>query len=246
MPVELLAAQRAEDHDVVEPVEELRLEVRRGRPPCTASRRRSSGTDWSAMSCEPEVRRQDQDRVPEVDRAALAVGEPAVVEHLQQHVEDVRVRLLDLVEQHDGVRTPPHRLGELAAGLVADVAGRRADQPGHRVLLGVLAHVDADHRPLVVEQELRQRLGQLGLADAGRAEEQERAGGPVGVGDAGARPADGVGRRRGRRRAGRRPAWRARPPCAAASGSRPRAAGRRGCRSRPGRPRRCRRGRPPP
>ena len=30
------------------------------------------------------------------------------------------------------------------------------------------------------------RLGQLGLADAGRAEEQEGAGGPVGIGDAGA------------------------------------------------------------
>ena len=38
------------------------------------------------------------DGVLEVDRAALAVGQPAVVEHLQQHVEDVRVRLLDLVE----------------------------------------------------------------------------------------------------------------------------------------------------
>ena len=38
-------------------------------------------------------------RVPEVDRAALRVGQPPVVEHLQQHVEDVRVRLLDLVEQ---------------------------------------------------------------------------------------------------------------------------------------------------
>src|SRR3712207_8467602 len=58
----------------------------------------------------------------------------------------------------------PPLFRSLPAGLVADVAGRRADQPGHRVLLGVLAHVDADHGPLVVEQELRQRLGQLGLA----------------------------------------------------------------------------------
>ena len=44
-----------------------------------------------------------------------AVGEAAVVEHLQQHVENVRVRLLDLVEQdHEygrrrtaSVRWPP-------------------------------------------------------------------------------------------------------------------------------------------
>jgi hypothetical protein len=46
-----------------------------------------------------EVRGHDDERVAEVDRAALAVGQPAVVEHLQQHVEHVRVRLLDLVEQ---------------------------------------------------------------------------------------------------------------------------------------------------
>ena len=159
----------------------------------TAARRRSSGDRLVGDELRAEVRGQDQDGVPEVDRPALAVGEPAVVEHLQQDVEDVGVRLLHLVEQHHGVRTPPHRLGELPAGLVADVAGRRADQPGHRVLLGVLAHVDADHRPLVVEQELRQRLGQLGLADAGRAEEEEGTGRAVGVGDAGPGPADGVG-----------------------------------------------------
>ena len=87
----------------------------------------------------------------------------------------------------------PHRLGELAALVVADVAGRRADEAGHRVLLHVLAHVDADHGPLVVEEELGQRPGQLGLADAGRPEEQERADRPVRVGEAGPAAADGVG-----------------------------------------------------
>ena len=33
--------------------------------------------------------------------AALRIGQAAVVEHLQQQVEDVGMRLLDLVEQHD-------------------------------------------------------------------------------------------------------------------------------------------------
>jgi hypothetical protein len=39
------------------------------------------------------------------------------------------VRLLDLVEQHHRVGPAPHRLGQLAALVVADVARRRADQP---------------------------------------------------------------------------------------------------------------------
>jgi len=34
----------------------------------------------------------------------VVVGQRAVVHHLQQHVEDVRVRLLDLVEQQYRVR----------------------------------------------------------------------------------------------------------------------------------------------
>ena len=44
-----------------------------------------------------------------------------------------------------------------------------------------------------VEHELGERAGQLGLADAGRAEEQERADRAVGVLQAGARAAQRVG-----------------------------------------------------
>jgi hypothetical protein len=131
-------------------------------------------------------------RVREVDRASLAVGEATVVEHLQQHVEHVGVGLLDLVEQDDRVGPAAHGLGELTALVVADVAGRCADQPRHRVLLHVLAHVDAHHRSLVVEQELGERAGELGLADAGGAEEHERPDRSVGVGQAGPAATDRV------------------------------------------------------
>ena len=84
----------------------------------------------------------------------------------KQDVEHVRMRLLDLVEQHHLVGPPPHRLGQRPALLVADIARRRTDQPGDRVLLHIFGHVDAHERGVVVEQEARQRLGQLGLADA--------------------------------------------------------------------------------
>jgi hypothetical protein len=77
------------------------------------------------------------------------------------------VRLLDFVEQHHRVRTAAHRLGEVTALLIADIARRRADQARHGVLLHELGHVDAHHRLFGVEQELRQRLAQLRLADTG-------------------------------------------------------------------------------
>ena len=137
-----------------------------------------------------DVRGHDHDHVPEVDLAALRVGQLPVLEDLQQDVEHVRVRLLDLVEEDDRVRLAAHGLGELAAFVVADVARRRADEPGHGVLLHVLRHVDLDHRVLVAEQELGERAGELGLPDARRAEEDERAGRPLRILDPGAGAAD--------------------------------------------------------
>ncbi len=116
--------------------------------------------------------------------AALAVGEATVIEHLQKHVEHVRVRLLHLIQQDDGVGPAANRLGELTALVVPHVSGRCADEALDAELLHVLGHVDAHKRTLVVEQALGKRLGQLGLTNAGGAEEEEAADGAVGVGKA--------------------------------------------------------------
>src|SRR5919199_2770319 len=120
------------------------------------------------------VGRHDDDRVAEIDLAPLGVGQPPVVHDLEQDVEDLGVGLLDLVQQDHRVRLAAHGLGQLAALLVADVARRRTDQPSHGVALHELGHVDLDHRVLAAEHELGQRADQLGLADAGRPEEDER------------------------------------------------------------------------
>ena len=106
-----------------------------------------------------DVARHDDDGVLEVDLAALGVGQTTLLENLQQDVEHVRMRLLDLVEQDDRVRLAANQLGELAALVEADVAGRRADQARDRVLLHVLGHVERDERVLAAEQERRERLG---------------------------------------------------------------------------------------
>ena len=206
---------------------------------CTASSFCSVESDGSMRYWLPRFDVRIEDRVAEVDRAALAVGEAAVVEHLQQHVEDLGVRLLDLVEQDHRVRAPAHGLGELAALLVADVAGRGADEARDGELLAVLAHVDADHRAA------RRRRGtprapwraRSCRRRSGRGTGRSRSGGR------GRRCPRGCGARRPRPRAprpsGRSAACRARSRGAAASRSRPAAGGRPGCRSTGRRPRRC-------
>ena len=120
-----------------------------------------------------DVRGHDDDGVAEVHGAALAVGETAVVEDLQEDVENVVVGLLDLVEENHAVGPAADGFGKLAAFLVTDVAGRRADEPGHGVFLHVFAHVDADDVFLAVEERFGEGAGQLGFADTGGAEENE-------------------------------------------------------------------------
>ena len=105
-----------------------------------------------------QIRGHDDHRVREVHGASLLVRQTTIVEHLQEQVPHVRMRLLHLVQQNHVVRTSADRLRELTALLVAHVAGRSAHQPRHRVLLHVLRHVDAHDVLLVVEQLQRQLL----------------------------------------------------------------------------------------
>src|SRR5690606_2971309 len=137
-----------------------------------------------------EVRGEDQHGVLEVDRATLTVGQTAVLEDLQQSVVDLRVRLLDLVEQDDEERLAAHLLGELAALVVADVAGRGTEEPRRGEAVVELAHVDLDERVVLAEQEVRQRLGELGLTDTRRSGEDERARRALRILQAGTRATD--------------------------------------------------------
>src|SRR4051794_808676 len=194
--LDLLQGERLEEDDLVDAVEELGPEAG-----AQLAHDAVAGVLADlAVVVDPveqvhraDVRRHDDDRVAEVDRAPLRIGQAAVVEELQERVEDVGVRLLDLVEEHDAVGLAPHGLGELAALLVADVTGRGAHQPADGVALLVLAHVEADDVVLGVEQRRGERARELRLADAGRPEEDEGADRPPRVLDPRAGADDGVG-----------------------------------------------------
>src|ERR1035437_3593520 len=180
---DLRLGQLREHDDVVRPVEELRPKVLFELVGDLVLHPLIAGLDV-ATGCKPEgltlgdvtgakVRGHDDHGVLEVHDPAVSISEAAILEDLQQRVEDVSVGLLNLVEEHDGERLAADLLGQLAALLVAHVARRRTEQPGDRVLLAVLGHVELDQRVLVAEKELRQRLGQLGLTYASGTGEDE-------------------------------------------------------------------------
>ena len=135
-----------------------------------------------------QVGSHDDDSILEVYYPALAIGEPAIIQNLQEHVEHIPMCLLNLIQQDDAVRAAAHCLGQLAALIVAHIARRRTNQPCHRVLLHVLAHVNADHAALIIKESLCQRLGQLSLAHAGRPQEDKGANRPLRCLDTGTGP----------------------------------------------------------
>ena len=194
--------QLLEHDDVVQTVEELRAELLlefRGHLFLHAlvarlavrAQAETGVCGLGDVSC-AEVGGQDDDGVLEVHLAPLTVGQMAVVEHLQQRVEDVGVGFFDFVEQHHGERLATHLFGEFAAFLVADVSRGRSKQARCRVLFGEFRHVNADQRVFVVEQEFGERLGELGLTHTGRTGEDERARRALRVFQADARTADGT------------------------------------------------------
>ena len=200
---ELLGGERLEDHDLVHAVQELGTEVLLelghdaaldllvGEAARALGREAHGGGLGDVTGA--DVGRHDDDGVGEVDVATLAVGEATFLQDLEQDVEDVGVRLLHLVEEDDRVRAPADGLGELAALVVAHVARGRADELGDGVLLHELGHVEGDERLLGTKEELGERLGELGLAHARGAEEDERAAGATRVLERAAAAPDGLG-----------------------------------------------------
>ena len=191
---DLLLGKRGEKHRLINPVEELWTEgaaQQRVHRFIGLLRDASVRADRVEQDVRPQVGGHDDNSIFEVHCPALRIGDPPVVKDLKKDIEDVGMRFFHLIEQYDRVGLTADRLGQLAALIVADVSGRRPNQTGDGVFLHIFAHIDPHHAAFIIEKRLCQRLGQLGLADAGRAEKEEGADRTVGVGDAGTRAENG-------------------------------------------------------
>ena len=98
-----------------------------------------------------EVGGEDDHGVLEVHRTALAVGQPTVLQHLQQRVVHLLVCLLDFIKEHYRERLAADLLGELATLLVTHVSRGCTDEPGCGVAVVELPHVDLNERVVITE-----------------------------------------------------------------------------------------------
>ena len=121
------------------------------------------------------VRGHNNDRVAEIHPPTFAIGQVAIFQHLQQQIERVGVGFFDFVEQHHAVWAATHRIGQLAAFAIADVAGRRTDQPRRVETFLKLRHINLDQGFFRAEHKLGQRFRQQCFAYAGWPQENKRA-----------------------------------------------------------------------
>src|SRR3546814_260408 len=94
----------------------------------------------------PGIGGHDQDDVAEIDRLAVVIGQLPVIHHLKQDVEQIGMRLFDLVQQQHAMRMLIDRIGQKPALIEADIARRRADQAADRMPLHILRHVETGDR----------------------------------------------------------------------------------------------------
>ena len=129
----------------------------------------------------PHVRGHDDQGVCEIDRASLIVGKPAIIEHLQQNIEHVAVRFFDFIQEDNTVRTPTNRLRQRTSLFIADVARRCTDESTHSVPFHIFAHIETNHRRVIIKEDFGKCLTEFGLTHPGRPEEQKRADRSIGV-----------------------------------------------------------------
>ena len=146
-----------------------------------------------AQQVRPHIGGHDDHRVLEVHGSALAVRQPAILQHLQQDIEHIIMSFFNLIQQDDGIRLAPHRIGELTALFIAYIARRRSHQTGDRMLFHILRHIKADNGILAAKQGLGKSPGQLCFAHTCRSQEQEGTNGPLRILEPGPGPAHGLG-----------------------------------------------------
>src|SRR5574344_354816 len=120
-----------------------------------------------------DIARHDDDCILEVNETPLTIGKSSVIEHLKQHIEHIRMRLFNFVEQHNTVRTSAHSLSQLTAIITAYISRRCTDKARHREFFHILRHIDPCKRLFIIEKEIGKRFRKLRFSDTGRTYEQK-------------------------------------------------------------------------
>src|SRR5947209_2886584 len=177
-----------EDHDLVDTVDELWPEHPLQTFHCLrahhfmllisfilAFSRRETDTNGTLEFRTTGITGHDHHCILEVYSAALTIGQTTIIHNLQQSVEDLWMRLLNLVQQNDAVWASAHLFGQLTTFVVTDISWRATEQTSNGMRLHVLRHVKTDQVIFTTKEFSRQGLRQFRLTYTRWAKEEERA-----------------------------------------------------------------------
>src|SRR5579883_1863883 len=143
-----------EDDDLINAVEKLRAEMlaKQLHQPLTDGIEGLLCGGGGKNPVSAEIAGHDDNGMAEINHMPLAVCEPPVIQQLQQDIEDIRVRFLDLIEQDHAVRAAADRFGQLSGLFVADIARRRPKQSADSMPFLELAHIQAHHAVFISKE----------------------------------------------------------------------------------------------
>ena len=168
---DVFLAERGERHDAIDAIDELGSERLADDLHVVAVVVALAATEAglrAAVRC-AEVRGEDDDGVVEPSRLAAAVREATLAADLKEEIEGCRIGLLDLVEEDHGEGLLANLACEQALAAI-----RAAEEALGGMRARVFAHVEANQAVLAPEEQGREGTGELGLADAGWPDEEQR------------------------------------------------------------------------
>src|SRR5690606_6590833 len=133
--MDIFSGERIEQNNIIHPIQEFRSKsLFQGvfnYSFLNLSFLRLSGLSAESDSCSEigelsgtDIGSHNHDRIPEINSSSKTVGKLAIIECLQQQVENVRMRFFDFVQQNNRVGVSPDFFCQLTTFFITDVSGR--------------------------------------------------------------------------------------------------------------------------
>src|ERR1700730_5158224 len=90
--------------------------------------------------------------------------------------------LFHFIEKQDAIWSFANSVSQHASLVMANVAGGRANELTDAVLFHIFGHVEANKFPLIAEEKLSERFGQLSLANSGGSSKKKHSVRTTGIG----------------------------------------------------------------
>ena len=89
----------------------------------------------------PGIGGHDDHDIAEINRLAIVIGQTAIIHHLQQQIENIRMGFFNFIQQQNCVRRLIHRICQKTALVKANIARRRTDQARNRMAFHIFRHI---------------------------------------------------------------------------------------------------------